>query len=153
MVTNLNIALDDNVAEQAREVKEARSLTWAEYIEEAADALADGETGGDSPADEEPAEAAPVDVEKAVAGLDVPGSGETAEARRAAIQRLYDHLRENGTAQKSDFLALVDAAEVGYTDAGSFWANTVKGRDTLRALPGVESPGEGERTWRYSSPE
>jgi antitoxin component of RelBE/YafQ-DinJ toxin-antitoxin module len=39
MVTTLNITLDDDVADQARQVKEDRGLTWAEYIEEAADAL------------------------------------------------------------------------------------------------------------------
>lgn len=148
MVTNLNIALDDDVAERAREVKEERGLTWAEYVEEAAEALAGGEAGGGH----ERPEPAPVDVEEAVASLDVPGSGGTAEARREAVQRLYDYLRENGTAGKGDFLELVDADAVGYVDADSFWANTVKGRDTLRALPGVVAPDEGNRTWRYSQP-
>jgi antitoxin component of RelBE/YafQ-DinJ toxin-antitoxin module len=42
MVTTLNITLDDDVAERARQVKEDRGLTWAEYIEVAADALAEG---------------------------------------------------------------------------------------------------------------
>lgn len=41
MVTTLNITLDDEVAERARQVKEERGLTWAEYVEEAADALED----------------------------------------------------------------------------------------------------------------
>ena len=39
MVTTLNITLDDDVAERARQVKDDRGLTWAEYIEVAADAL------------------------------------------------------------------------------------------------------------------
>jgi antitoxin component of RelBE/YafQ-DinJ toxin-antitoxin module len=43
MVTTLNITLDDNVAERARQVKEERGLTWAEYIETAAAALAEGD--------------------------------------------------------------------------------------------------------------
>jgi len=150
MVTNLNIALDDDVAERARSVKDERSLTWAEYIEEAADALAEAEAGTDGTAEQKPREPATVDVEEVVADLEVPGSGETTEARRAAIQQLYDHLCEEGAARKSDFLELVDADAVGYVDEDSFWANVVKGRDTLRALPGVQPPEEGGRTWRYS---
>jgi hypothetical protein len=39
MVTTLNITLDDEVAENARSVKQARGLTWAEYIEAAAESL------------------------------------------------------------------------------------------------------------------
>jgi len=148
MVTNLNIALDDDVAERAREVKEQRGLTWAGYIEEAAGVLADAEAGGGL----EGPETAAVDVEEAVAELDVPGSGETAEARRETVQRLYDYLRKNETARKADFLELVDADAVGYTDADSFWANSIKGRDTLRALPGVRPPEEGGRSWQYNEP-
>jgi antitoxin component of RelBE/YafQ-DinJ toxin-antitoxin module len=41
MVTTLNITLDDEVAEHAREVKDELGLTWAEYVEEAAGALAE----------------------------------------------------------------------------------------------------------------
>lgn len=149
MVTNLNIALDDDVAERVRKVKEEQGLTWAEYVEKAADAL-DNVEADDG---QKRAEPAAMDVEEAVASLDVPGSGEMAEARREAVQRLYEYLRENGTARKDDFLELVDADAVGYSSLSSFWANAVKGRDTLRALPGVKPPEEGGRTWRYSRPE
>lgn len=43
MVTTLNITLDDDVAERARNVKDDRGLTWAEYVEAAADALEDSD--------------------------------------------------------------------------------------------------------------
>lgn len=82
--------------------------------------------------------------------LDLPGSGDTLERRRATIARLYDHLQTHGTATKSDFLELVDAEEVGLSTPESFWSNCVKGTDSLRSLPGVDPPGEGEHTWRYS---
>lgn len=39
MVTTLNITLTDEVVEDARSVKQARGLTWAQYIEVAADEL------------------------------------------------------------------------------------------------------------------
>jgi len=39
MVTTLNITLDDDVADQAREIKNERGLTWPEFIEVAADEL------------------------------------------------------------------------------------------------------------------
>lgn len=82
--------------------------------------------------------------------LDLPGSGETLERRRAALARLYAHLRDEGTASRSDFLDLIDPDAVDYSSAESFWANAIKGRDSLRALPGVEAPGEGGHTWRYT---
>ncbi|WP_281381298.1 hypothetical protein [Halobellus ruber] len=43
MVTTLNITLDDDVAERARRVKDDRGLTWAEYVEVAAEALEDND--------------------------------------------------------------------------------------------------------------
>ena len=39
MVTTLNITLDDAIANKARRVKDDRGLTWAEFIEVAADEL------------------------------------------------------------------------------------------------------------------
>lgn len=80
---------------------------------------------------------------------EIPGSGDTLEARRDQLLELYQHLRAEGSASRSDFLELVDADRVGYSSAGSYWSNVVKGRDTLRALPGVDAPGEGEHRWRY----
>lgn len=82
--------------------------------------------------------------------LDLPGSGDTLDRRRITIARLYDYLRQNGTATKDEFLELVDADDLGYASRESFWSNAIKGQDTLRALPGVEPPGHGERTWRYT---
>lgn len=83
--------------------------------------------------------------------LDLPGSGDLLEQRRAAIAQLYAHLQREGSASKSDFLELVDADDVGYVSAESFWSNCIKGRDSLGTLPGVEPPSEGEHTWTYMS--
>lgn len=63
---------------------------------------------------------------------------------------MYEYLREHGKAEKDDLLAVVDVDATGYADAGSVWANMVKGRDTLRALPGVETPPAGRSEWRYT---
>ncbi len=81
--------------------------------------------------------------------LDLPGSGETLERRQATLSRLYNYLQDHGTATKQDLLQLVDPDEVGYASTESFWSNAIKGRDSLRSLPGIEPPAEGERTWRY----
>jgi len=81
--------------------------------------------------------------------LDLPGSGETLEAREMAIAQLYMYLEEEETASKADLLELIDPENVGYSSTESFWSNAVKGRDSLRALPGVEAPNEGEHTWRF----
>jgi len=84
------------------------------------------------------------------ADLDLPGSGDTYERRREAIARLYTYLREEGTATRADFLELIDPSDVDYASGASFWSNCVKGRDSLAALEGVQPPGEGEHTWRYT---
>lgn len=81
--------------------------------------------------------------------LDLPGSGDVLDRRQATLLELYEYLQEEGTATKSDFLELIDPEEVSYSSPESFWANAVKGRDTLRALPGVISPGEGEHRWKF----
>jgi predicted DNA-binding protein len=39
VVKTLNITLDDDTYNRANEVKEASGLTWAEFVEEAAEAL------------------------------------------------------------------------------------------------------------------
>ena len=83
----------------------------------------------------------------------LPGSGERLEARVAAILAMYEYLREHGTAEKADLLELVDADATGYASPDSVWANMVKGKETLRALPGVETPPPGRTEWRYVAEE
>jgi hypothetical protein len=39
---------------------------------------------------------------------------------------------------------------VGYASPDSVWANIVKGKDTLRALPGVETPSTRRTEWRHT---
>jgi len=77
------------------------------------------------------------------------GSGDVLEARVDAIVAMYDHLRREGEATKAELLDVVDADTVDYAGADSVWANMVKGKETLQALPGVEPPPTGRSTWRY----
>jgi len=81
---------------------------------------------------------------------EVPSSGDLAERRADEILKMYDLLRERGEAEKSDLLGVVDVEATEYASAASVWSNMVKGRDTLRALPGVETPPEGRTKWRYN---
>jgi len=62
---------------------------------------------------------------------------------------MYAHLRDRGTAEKGDLLDAVDVDATGYDYADSVWANMVKGKDTLRVLPGVRKPSPGKTTWRF----
>ena len=100
-------------------------------------------------ADEPAAPGDTVDVDRDRLRDALPGRGELLEARIEAILRMYEYLREHGTAEKADLLQVVDADKVGYASPDSVWANMVKGRDTLRALPGVETPSTGRTEWRY----
>lgn len=88
-------------------------------------------------------------VRRALSALDVPGSGTVAEKRREAIFEMWRLLRDEGTATKANFLTVVDLDAVAYQSKDSFWSNCIKGKDTLRALPGVEPPSEGMSRWRY----
>ena len=108
--------------------------------------------GGDADAEPEESSGSSDEIEPADVpdDLDLPGSGDTYERRREAIARLYGYLRKEGTATRADFLELIEPSDVDYASGASFWSNCVKGRDSLSALEGVEPPGEGEHTWRYT---
>lgn len=90
------------------------------------------------------------DVDREALAEALAGSGDVLERRVDAVVEMYAHLREEGAAKKSDLLDAIDVDATGYDSEASVWANMVKGRDTLRALPGVEPPGSGMSTWRYT---
>jgi Arc/MetJ-type ribon-helix-helix transcriptional regulator len=81
---------------------------------------------------------------------ELPGSGDVLDARVEAVLKMYAVLRDRGAASKSELLEVVDVKETGYASAESVWSNMIKGRDSLRALPGVETPATGRSTWHYS---
>jgi hypothetical protein len=81
---------------------------------------------------------------------ELPGSGDHLAARVDAILAMRDALRDRGEATRDELLQAVDVDAAGYTDANSLWKNTVAGRDTLRALDGVERPPTGRAEWRWS---
>lgn len=93
-----------------------------------------------------------LDVDADGVFLDLPGSGDLLEQRQEAVLAMWELLVEEGTATRKDFLELVDPDQVGYETAESFWANAVKGRDSLRALPGVETPSTGRSEWQFTDP-
>ena len=81
---------------------------------------------------------------------EVSRSGAVAERRADAILEMYDHLREHGEAENDTLAELVDPDAVDYKNADSIWSNLVKGKETLRALPGVEPPPPSvDEPWRY----
>ncbi|ESS10375.1 MAG: hypothetical protein A07HR60_02390 [uncultured archaeon A07HR60] len=84
---------------------------------------------------------------------ELAGQGDLLVRRADAIMDMYDLLREQGSAEKSDFLEVVDPDEVNYEDPESVWSNMVKGQDTLKVLPGVETSPPGRSTWKYTGDE
>lgn len=149
-----------------------RSKVWWVPIHDATPTDPDRRDGGESTV-EPPARTSPVgdpgestgaDTDRLTAALDtldatddlratvrptLAGAGDLLERRVDAILRMYAYLREHGTAEKNDLLDVVDPDVVDYADANSVWSNMVKGKDTLRALPGVRTPSAGKTTWRY----
>jgi len=81
---------------------------------------------------------------------ELPGSGDVLDARVEAVLKMYAVLRDRGEASKSELLEVVDVDKTGYASAESVWSNMIKGRDSLRALPGVETPATGRATWHHS---
>jgi hypothetical protein len=170
MVTTLNITLDDDVADDLRRVKNELDITWPEFVKAAGRCLQEREddparAARDPPTDDSTASpaadpstatddhsgdvSAVTDAHREHLREELAGSGERLETRVDAILLMYAHLRKDGTAEKSDFLALVDPNTVGYDSRKSVWSNTVKGKDTLSALPGVKKPPTGRSEWRY----
>jgi len=85
--------------------------------------------------------------------FDLSGSGETLRRRRAAVAECYLYLREEGMAQKRDFLRDVyPEYPAGYSSEGGWW--NVIGKDGLRRLAeetdDVQAPAEGEHNWTYA---
>jgi len=80
---------------------------------------------------------------------ELAGSGDLLDARVEEILSMYDYLWEHGSAEKEDLLDVVDVDAAGYASCGSVWSNMVKGKDTLRVLPGVEKPASGRSEWTY----
>ncbi|WP_121744878.1 hypothetical protein [Natronorubrum halophilum] len=159
MVTTFNITVDDDVADRVRDVKEDHGLTWPEFIEAASDALGGTHESHEPQSREpetvidkrEPEPSQDIDLENVT--IDVPGSGDLAKRRKETIIKMAELLREQGTAEKSDFLEVVDLEEVRYKSKDSFWSNVVKGRDSLKAMPGVEKPPDGRTEWEWAGEE
>jgi len=77
------------------------------------------------------------------------GSGDLVERRADAVLAMYEVLREQGSAEKDELLDAVDVGATEYASRDSVWSNMIKGKATLSALPGVETPPTGRTKWRY----
>lgn len=93
------------------------------------------------------------DLADDLARVDVHAEGELAKRRRDAVRAMYELIRENGSASRSNFLdEIYPNFEVGYS-ASSFWnylgkegglSDLAELRDDLRA-----PSGEGAHQWRF----
>ena len=78
------------------------------------------------------------------------GSGDLLDARVNEILKMYQELKRRGEATGDELLSVVDVGAAEYQDEESVWSNMVKGKDTLRGLPGVQKPSTGKSTWKYT---
>ncbi|WP_128223992.1 hypothetical protein [Halobacteriaceae bacterium SHR40] len=117
--------------------------TWRDVAVERVLERVHGQTLDESESDDEMA------LERALADLDLPGSGEVLIARREAIREMYLYLREEREAAKRELCELVDPDEVGYQDRESFWSNLIIRHDVMRTLPNVVPPGKGGHYYHY----
>ncbi len=81
-----------------------------------------------------------------------PAAAISKSAEKNTIIKMAQLLRDRGEAEKDDFLEVVDADRVDYASEESFWANCVKGRDSLKAVPGVQKPPRGRTEWKWAEP-
>ena len=95
----------------------------------------------------------PTDVDRDHLRDELAGEGDLLEQRVDAILAMYERLQELGTAENDDLLEAVDVDATRYASAESVWSNMVKGKDTLKSLPGVEPPPKGRTGWRYTGDE
>lgn len=99
---------------------------------------------------EDPPETLLSDDQEAMLRERLAGSGAKLDGRVDAVRAMYGRLLVLGEAEKDELLGPVNIEATGYAHADSVWSNVVKGKDTLAALPGVEKPGAGMSTWRYT---
>jgi DNA-binding transcriptional ArsR family regulator len=86
-------------------------------------------------------------VTDAAHDVDLPGSGEILERRRAALLAAYDYLSEHPEAKKADFLRDVFPDHRAEFQSAEGWWNAIQ--PALRELPGVDPPKERGHIWHY----
>lgn len=89
----------------------------------------------------------PAAVKKAMAAVDLPGSGPALEARREALFASYQYLIEHPSARKSDFLENVYPEYPAEFETDEGWWNAIQ--PALKKLPGVDPPEERGHIWNF----
>lgn len=89
----------------------------------------------------------PPAVEAALETVDLPGSGATLEARKAALLAAYAYLTDNPSATKAEFLEHVYPDHPAGFETPEGWWNAIQ--PPLKELPGVDSPEERGHIWNY----
>lgn len=73
--------------------------------------------------------------------------------RYDTIFDIYNYIRQEGSAELSDFEQFVDSNKLGYGSFNSFWTNCVNGGGVLVKIPGVSKEGKKRnREYKYTSP-
>ncbi|SFB71761.1 hypothetical protein SAMN05444422_101439 [Halobiforma haloterrestris] len=86
-------------------------------------------------------------IEEAIRGADLPGSGETLEARREALRAAYEYIVDHPSATKSDFVEHVYPEHPADFETPEGWWNAIQ--PALKELPAVDSPEERGHIWSF----
>lgn len=92
-------------------------------------------------------------ADEIIDGLDLPGSGDTLEARRDAVRACYEYLRSEGEATKSEFQNDVYPDHSGrYKSDGGWWNAVGKQglREVAEQVETIDAPAEGEHIWQWT---
>ncbi|APW96377.1 MarR family transcriptional regulator [Halobiforma lacisalsi AJ5] len=120
----------------------ARGRVWWVPIETPPERAGDAATPRADSGDESPAA-----IEEAIRGADLPGSGETLEARREALRAAYEYIVDHPSATKSDFVEHVYPEHPADFETPEGWWNAIQ--PALKELPAVDSPEERGHIWSF----
>ncbi len=95
----------------------------------------------------ETAETMPGELREPLNEVDLPGTGETLEARRQALLAAYEYLIEHPSAKKSDFLENVYPEHPAGFETEDGWWNAIQ--PALKQFPGVDPPEEQGKIWKF----
>jgi len=89
----------------------------------------------------------PSEVEQAIQEADLPGAGETLDARQEALAAAYEYLTDRPSATKSDCLDDIYPKYPAGFETSKRWWNAI--RPALKQLPAVDPPKEFEHLWQF----
>ncbi|MFA9424957.1 ArsR family transcriptional regulator [Natronorubrum sp. A-ect3] len=89
----------------------------------------------------------PAAIETAIRTADLPGTGQSLEARRDALRAAYEYIVDHPSATKSEFLEHVYPDHPAEFETAEGWWNAIQ--PALKELPAVDPPEERGHIWNF----